>query len=248
MTSTDKQRVVIVTGATGGLGKALARELNRRQISVVLCGRNIKLLEDLYDELESTELAQPAIYPVDHAGASMPDYQELLRTIETEYGRLDGLAYCAADIGRTTPLDVYPPNLWQQVMRVNCDAAFMLSTAALPLMKQTGNASIVLTIDDKKSAFWGAYACSKSALATLALVLADETEGFTDDQGNTLVTVNAVHPGRMRTRLRATAYSGELPQQSPLPETRVEPLLDILLRKDISRTGDIIYLADDVPA
>ena len=92
MTSPDQQRVVIVTGATGGLGKALARELNQRQISAVLCGRNIKLLEDLYDELDATQLAQPAIYPVDHAGASMPDYQELLRTIETEYGRLDGIA------------------------------------------------------------------------------------------------------------------------------------------------------------
>ena len=248
MTTSGKHSVIIVTGATGGLGKALARELNQRKISVVLCGRNIKLLEDLYDELESTQLAQPAIYPVDHAGASMPDYQELLRTIESEYGRLDGLAYCAADIGRTTPLDVYPPNLWQQVMRVNCDAAFMLATAALPLMKKTGNASIVFTIDDKKSAFWGAYACSKAALTTLSQVLADETEGFTDDQGNTLVTVNAVHPGRMRTRLRATAYSGELPQQSPMPETRVEGLLDVLLRNNHNSSGEIIYLGEDAPA
>jgi len=162
--------------------------------------------------------------------------------IDSEYGRLDGLAYCAADLGRMTPLEVYPPELWQKTMRVNCDAAFLMSTAALPLMKATANASIVLTIDDRKSAFWGAYACSKSALTTMASVFADETEGFRDDNDRPLVAVNAVHPGRMRTRLRATAYSGELPNQSPTPESRVDDYLKVLLREDPKMSGQVIYL------
>ena len=242
MTVKSNKPVYIVTGATGGLGKALSRALNEREYNVVVCGRNLKLLEDLYDELEATGKAQPAIYPVDHGGANMPDYQDLMKLIETEYGRLDGLAWCAADLGRMTPLEVYPPDLWQKIMRVNCDAAFLMSTAALPLMKATGNASIVLTVDDRKSAFWGAYACSKSALTTLASVFADETEGFRDDDDRPLVAVNAVHPGRMRTRLRATAYSGELPHQSPLPETRVDDFLKILLRQDPKISGQLIHL------
>jgi len=177
-----------------------------------------------------------------HGGASMPDYRDLMKLIDSEYGRLDGLAYCAADLGRMTPLEVYPPELWQKTMRVNCDAAFLMSTAALPLMKATANASIVLTIDDRKSAFWGAYACSKSALTTMASVFADETEGFRDDNDRPLVAVNAVHPGRMRTRLRATAYSGELPNQSPTPESRVDDYLKVLLREDPKMSGQVIYL------
>ncbi len=242
MPDIENQPVYIITGATGGLGSAVARELNKRSISTVLCGRNIKMLEDLYDELEATGNARPSIYPVNHSGATMPDYEKLMQTIETEYGRLDGLLYCAAELGRSTPLDVYPPNLWQQVMRTNFDAAYLMSAAALPLMKKTGNASILFVIDDKKSAFWGAYACSKSALTTLTQVLADETEGFKDAEGNTLVAVNALHPGPMRTRLRATAYSGEMPNQSPLPETKVDGILPVLLREKIDRSGDIVYL------
>lgn len=242
MPDKDNQPVYIITGATGGLGSAVARELHKRSISTVLCGRNVKMLEDLYDELEAQGGARPSIYPVNHSGANMPDYEQLIQTVETEYGRLDGLLYCAAELGRSTPLEVYPPNLWQQVMRTNFDAAYLMSAAALPLLKKTTNASIVFVIDDKKSAFWGAYACSKSALVTLTQVLADETEGFKDTENKPLVAVNAVHPGPMRTRLRSTAYSGEMPEQSPLPETRVDSVLSILLRDNAELTGEIVYL------
>ena len=104
MSDISEQPVYIITGATGGLGSVVARELNKRSISTVLCGRNVKMLEDLYDELDATGTAKPSIYPVNHSGATMPDYEQLMQTVETEYGRLDGLLYCAAELGRSTPV------------------------------------------------------------------------------------------------------------------------------------------------
>jgi len=240
--SNANSKTVLVTGVTGGLGGALATQLNENGVNVILSGRNLSRVEDLYDRLDAAGTAEPAMYPIDLAGAAGSDYQELANVLEREYGRLDGIAHCAAELGLSTPLEVYPPDVWSRVMKVNCHAAFMLSSACLPLMKSTGSASVVFTIDRKQGAFWGAYGCSKAALLNLAQIMADETEGLRDENGVPRVAVNAIHPGRMRTRLRAAAYSGERQQDSPYPETRVDDYLKILLRDDPTLTGQQIYL------
>lgn len=241
-------KTVLVTGVTGGLGGALATRLNELGVNVILSGRNLSRLENLYDRLDAVGNAEPALYPIDLAGAQANDYQDLADVLNEQYGQLDAIAHCAAELGQSTPLEVYPPDVWTRVMRVNCHAAFMLSTACLPLLKSSGLGSIVFTIDRKQSAFWGAYGCSKAAVLNLAEIMADETEGLCDEPGIPRVAVNAVHPGRMRTRLRAAAYSGERPEQSPYPETRVEAYLKVLLRDDPTLTGQLIHLApEDLP-
>lgn len=118
----------------------------------------------------------------------------------------------------------------------------------MPLLQSTGLSSIVFTVDQKQSAFWGAYGCSKAAVLNLAKIMADETEGLCNEPGIPRVAVNAVHPGRMRTRLRAAAYSGERPEESPYAETRVDAFLKILLRDDPKLTGELVYIAaEDAP-
>lgn len=249
MTSTPASnttaKVYLITGVTGGLGGALAYELNKAGHTVILSGRNMAKLEALYDTLEAQGSAEPALYPIDLAGAQAEDYAKLAEVLGREYGRLDGIAHCAAELGMTTPVNVYPADLWQRVMKVNCNAAFMLSSACMPLLQETGNASITFTIDPKKTAFWGAYGCSKAAVLNLAEVLADENEGLRDAAGVTRVAVNAIYPGPMRSRLRSIAYSGERPEQSPLPETRVSGYLSVLLRDDRSLCGQLIDLSKD---
>ncbi len=238
----SKAKVFLVTGVTGGLGSALARALNKQGHNVVLSGRNLGKLEALYDSLEAEGNAEPALYPIDLAGANASDYAELASVLRREFGRLDGIAHCAAELGITTPLDVYPADIWQRVMKVNCNAAFMLTAACMPLLKETTNASVTFTVDPKNTAFWGAYGCSKAALLTMAQVLADETEGLRDEMDTPKVAINAVYPGPMRTRLRSVAYSGERPEQSPAPQDCVPAYLSVLLRDDKKQTGQLVNL------
>lgn len=231
-----------MTGVTGGLGSGLARELTKQGHNVILSGRNLPKLEALYDLLEAEGTAEPSLYPIDLAGAMAEDYAELANVLKREYGRLDGIAHCAAELGITTPIDVYPADIWQRVMKVNCNSAFMMTSACMSLLKETGNASITFTVDPKNTAFWGAYGCSKAALLNLAQVLADETEGLRDDTDVPRVAVNAIYPGPMRTRLRSIAYSGERPEQSPAAETRVPGYISVLLREDKKLTGQLVNL------
>lgn len=237
-----RPRVMLVTGATGGLGRAVAKSLAALGHIVILSGRNIQALELLYDEIEAIGSEEPAMYPIDLAGANDDDYLQMASTLEEEFGRLDGIAHCAVELGLSTPLEKYAAATWASVMRVNVDSQFLMTRACLPLLSKTQNASVAFSVDQRHSAFWGAYGVSKAALLSLMRILADETEGFRDESNHPKVAVNAVHPGRMRTKLRAVAFSGELPEESPLPEERAAGFLKVLLREDPALTGNIVYL------
>src|SRR6185369_11074191 len=98
-----RERVVLITGASGGLGRASALAATRAGASVILLGRKVRALEKAYDELGALGLAQPAIYPLDLSGATPNDYAELAATIEREFGRLDGIVHAAAHFGGLQP-------------------------------------------------------------------------------------------------------------------------------------------------
>jgi len=232
-----QSRTVLITGATGGLGSALAKSAGAFGATVILAGRDVPALEQLYDDLEANGAPQPAIYPINHQGATQNDYQAMATKLAEEFGELHGFVHCAADSGSPTPLREYPAETWSQVMNVNVTSAFLLTRALLPLMDQTGNASIIFVSDPKKSAFWGAYGVSKAAQDNLAVILADEIEGMVDDRGHPRVCVNTVYPGPMRTRLRAKSFVGELPEESPLPTSRTDAFLHLLARTEPARHG-----------
>lgn len=127
-------------------------------------------------------------------------------------------------------------------MNVNFNSAFLLTRALLPLLDQSGNGSIVYVSDPKTTAFWGAYGVSKAAQDTMAAILADEIEGMLNDSGHPRVCVNTVNPGPMRTRLRAKAFAGELPTESPMPETRTDEFIHLLARTNPERHGTHVSL------
>ena len=233
---------IMITGATGGLGSALAKRAAKLGATVVLAGRNLPALEQLYDEIEADKGAQPAIFPVDQQNATQQNYAELATTIEKELGQLHALVHCAVQLGMPTQIEHYPVEMWASVMSVNVNSAFLLSRALLPLLNNTGNASIVFTTDDRSSAFWGAYGVSKAALTTLASILADEIEGKTDQNNVPKVCVNTVNPGPMRTRLRAMSFAGELPAESPEPATKTDALIYLIAREDPALHGKLIAL------
>ncbi len=205
-------RVVLVTGASGGLGGALARAAAALGARVILSGRNVRKLETLYDAIIAAGAPRPSIAPLDLERADASHYGALADAVRNEFGRLDGLVHAAGVLGELAPVEHYDVVKWLKVMHVNVNAAFIVTQALLPLLRLSPDASVVFTtsgVSARGRAYWGAYAASKFALEGLMQVLADETDSVTR------IRVNSVNPGRMRTPMRAAAYPGEVPESLP---------------------------------
>jgi len=216
-------RVILVTGATAGIGRAVARGLAAHGATVLLHGRNAALLEGLYQELKAIG-PEPAVAQLDLERAQGPDYQTLTTEIETRYGRLDGLLHNAGILGDRTPIANYDIGLWQRVLHVNLTAPFVLTRCLLPLLRESADASVLFTssgVGNVGRAYWGAYSVAKFGIEGLAQVLGDELE-------KTPVRVNCINPGSVRTRMRARAYPAENPATLPVPEAIVLPYLFLL--------------------
>lgn len=220
-----KDRVILVTGAGDGIGRAAALALARHGATVILLGRTTEKLESLYDQIVSEGLPQPAIAPLNLQVARPQDYEELAKMFGEAFGRLDGILHNASQLGEITPIDLYGYGTWDTVMAVNVNAAFYLTRALLPLVRQSADASILFTsssVGRKGRAFWGAYAVSKFATEGLMQVLADELEQVPN------VRVNCINPGATATTMRALAYPAEDASQLRRPDDILAPYLYLL--------------------
>lgn len=234
-------RIVLVTGAGDGIGRAVAKACAVHGATVILLGRTIAKLEKVYDEIESAHLPQPAIYPMNLEGATPKDYDELALTLEKEFGRLDGLIHNAAMLGTLTPLDSYDVETWYKVMQVNVNGTFLLTQACMGLLNQAKDASVVFVSDRvgrRGHAYWGAYGVSKFALEGMMQILADETEV------NTAIRANSIDPGAVRTALRNHAYPAEDKEQLRSPEDVVTPFLYLLGPDSTGVTGKALHIDD----
>ena len=199
-------RVILITGATGGLGREAALAMAGSGAEVVLLGRSPTRLERLCDEIDEGGAGRAALYPMNLAGAQPDDYTELAARLESEYGRLDGLLHGAAILGGLTALARYPLERWAEVLQVNLNACFLLTRACLPLLDRAPDPVIAFFGDEQArrgNAYWGAYSVSKVAVEALSRILADEFEC------NSNTRVHCLDPGPMRTALRALAYPSE---------------------------------------
>jgi len=200
-----EDKVILVTGAAGAIGSAVARACAQFGAVLVLLDKNVKGLETCYDEIISARGKTPAIYPLDLIGASEKDYHDMAITIQNELGRLDAVIHCAAQLGALIPLEHFETELWLKIMHSNLNAPFLLTRACLPLLKQQ-QASIIFTTDKtgrQGKAYWGAYAVANAGLENLVQVMADEL------QGNTNINVCSLDPGEIRSALHALAYPGK---------------------------------------
>ena len=207
-------RVILITGASSGLGRALAVECARAGATVILSGRSGAKLERVYDEIEAVGAPQPAIAMLDLAVATAVDYDNLAKTIDLEFGKLDGVVHAAGLLGDRTPLEQYDVPTWCKVLHVNLTAPFILTQVLLPTLRKSADASVIFVssgVVKNPRPFWGAYAVSKSGLESVRSMFSQELDGEPN------IRVNSVNPGRMRTAMRAAAYPAEDPNTVPEP-------------------------------
>lgn len=230
-------KTILITGAGAGIGKAVALDCAKRGATVILLGKTIHKLEQVYDEITASGGTMPAIYPMDLEGASADDYQDLGKNVEKEFGKLDGLFNNAGWLGASTPLETYDTELWYRIMQINLNAAFMLTRACIPLIKKSDSGAIVFTTDDKNSAYWGAYGVAKAGLKSFMQILADELVSNN-------IAVNAIDPGPVHTNFRTRAYPGEDPSSLKKPDD-VSAMFSYLLSGDCDGVTGKTFTADD---
>ena len=225
-----QDKVILVTGATGGYGKTLSLAFAQAGATVILLGKNVRLLENLYDEIEQAGYPTPAIYPLNLQGATEKDYYDMAQNIDKEFGRLDGLLHAASLLGAPTPFEHSDSETWYQVLQVNLNGPYMLTKHCIPILKQSPHASLVFMTDDKLGAYWDAYAISKQALNGLMQTLSAEYEG-------SRLFVNSVNPGPSKTALHIRAFPASSDNNS-LPEPREHTDLFLyMMSDDLDKTG-----------
>ncbi|PKM30314.1 MAG: YciK family oxidoreductase [Gammaproteobacteria bacterium HGW-Gammaproteobacteria-11] len=220
-----KDRVILITGAGDGIGRACALSCAAHGATVVLIGKTPGKLEAVYDEIEAAGYPQPALCPLNLETALEKDYNDLAEQLFETFGKLDGLVHNAAVLGPRTLLDQVKAESWLQVMQVNVNAPFLLTKAMMPLLRAATDASVVLlssSVGRKGRAYWGPYAVSKFAVEGLMQVLADEQDG------TSAIRVNSLNPGATRTAMRAAAYPGEPPETNPEPADIMPAFLYLL--------------------
>ncbi len=194
-------RVILVTGAAGGLGAAAAAACAQAAATVVLLGRKVAPLNRVYDAVQSVG-PEPLLYPLDLEGATPDDYAELAQRIEADLGRLDGVLHCAAHFKGLTPLQHTDPAEFARAIHVDLTARWWLTQACLPLLATSDTGAVVFVIDpvgQGTGAFWGGYGLAQQAQAALVPMLQAEL-------GAHGPRISGLQPAPMRTGLRSCAF------------------------------------------
>jgi NAD(P)-dependent dehydrogenase (short-subunit alcohol dehydrogenase family) len=214
-------RIALVTGASRGIGRAVARLFAQEGAELVLVARTTGGLEELDDEIRQISGKTSLLVPLD-----LREFEAIDRlgyALYERYGRLDVLVGNAGDLGTLAPVGHIEPSEFQRVMDINLTANWRLLRSLDPLLRQSeaGRAIFVSSsVGSQARPFWGTYSISKAALEMLVKVYAEEIK-------STTIRANIIDPGRTRTGMRAAAYPGEDPMTLPTPEAIAEKFLPL---------------------
>lgn len=218
-------RIVLVTGAGQGLGKAIAIAAAAAGATVVLHGRSLKKLERVYDAIVAAGQTEPLLFPLDFSKADDAAFQGMAEAIGTQFGRLDGLVHCAAELGILGPFQQLSLEQWDEVLRVNLGAPAALTRACVGLLKTSGHGRVIFTLADRglePKAYWGAYAAAKAGLGALVQVLHDEWEN------EPALAALGLVPGPVHSPLRVKTHPGAGLMDLPRVESLAPLYLDLL--------------------
>lgn len=208
-------RVILVTGAGQGLGRAAALAYANHGASVILHGRKVKKLEAVYDEIEALGKAQALIYPLDFEKAEDKDFAILAQAISEQLGRLDGILHNAALLTGLSPLEHQSVAQFRSLLQVNLIAPFAITKACLPLLKASPDASVIMTASShglNPAAYWGGFAVASAGIQALMKIQADEWEILPN------LRINSIVPGIVNSPQRVITHPGEIKQKMRRPE------------------------------
>ena len=228
-----KDKIVLITGAGDGMGKAAAIEYASQGASLILLGRNVKNLEKTHDIITASKAPKPMISLMDLSKADGNDYQELSDNLMNKYGHLDGLLLNAAILGDRSPISQYDISTWVNTIHVNLTSQFILTKSLLPSLEKSTSASVIFTssgVGKIGKAFWGAYSVSKFGVEGLCQILSDEY------QNDKTIRFNCINPGAIQTKMRKSAYPLEDPQKLLTPEDVLDKY--VWLMSDVSKEID----------
>ncbi|MFB0951590.1 MAG: SDR family NAD(P)-dependent oxidoreductase [Rhodospirillales bacterium] len=226
-------RIALITGASRGIGRAVAKRFAQEGAHPILIARTQAALEELDDEIRSETDIESTLIPLDLRDFDAID--KVGAAIYDRFGRLDVMVANAGLLGVLTPLHHFKPKVWDDVMAVNVTACWRLTRSMDPLLRasDSGRAIYVTsTVGHEPRAFWGAYAISKAALDMMSNVYAQETE-------KTNIRVNIINPGPTRTGMRASAMPGEDPETLKTADSIAHEFVN-LAASDCTLHGEMI--------
>ena len=215
-----KDKVILVTGASAGLGRVLSLAYARFGATVVLLDKKIKDLEKIYDEIEAAGYPEPAMYPLNMEGANAKDYQDMAEVFEDKLGGLDGIALNAAWLPGYIPFREYEVELWLKTITVNLHANFLITKACLPLLEKSSDPSIIYSAHESSKAYNGAFGAAKAGSQAMMEILGQEY-----DHPDNFIRVNSIDTGPIRTQMRKMNFPGEDVETLARPEAVVGPYL-----------------------
>ena len=226
-------RIALVTGASRGIGRAVALRFAEEGAHVIAYARTQGALEELDDAILKVSGSRATLVV-----ENLTDFAKIDQTggaIFQRWGKLDILVGAAAVLGQLSPMQSYTPKMWENVFNLNVHANWRLIRSLDPLLRQSdaGRAIFVTSgVAQRAAMYWGPYAASKAALEQMVRVYAAEV-------GHTRMKVNLLDPGRVRTRMRAEAYPGEDPSTLPTPDAIAESFVE-LASPACSRNGELV--------
>ena len=234
-----QDRVILVTGAGQGIGRAAAMAFAAQGATIILIGRKVSSLEEVYDEIEAAGGPQPAIFPLNLSKVGEEECKTLAESIHQQLGRLDGMLHNASRFDNLSPLEIQTEEQMEGMLRVNLVAPFLLTKACLPLLKRSADASVVFTSTTAAhhpAAFWGAHAVSKSAVETMAKIWAEEIGTSPNLRMNTVI------PGAVQSPQRRKSHPGERSESLPSAEA-IMPLYLYLMGHDSAGISGQVFEA-----
>lgn len=231
-----KDRVVLVTGSSRGIGRVAALTFAAHGATVVLHGRDVPALEKVYDEIEAAGYAQPAAIPLDLDKATTRDYDALAYSIESQLGRLDGILHNASHVEKLSPLEQQSAEEWNRTLRINLVAPFALTQACARLLKRSADASVIFTLESHgyaPAAFWGGYAVAKAGAEALMKIQAAEWLASPN------LRANAILPGPVASPSRAKTHPGEVAALQRQPEALMPTYLYLMGPDSRGFTGTV---------
>ncbi|MBP7370621.1 MAG: SDR family NAD(P)-dependent oxidoreductase [Arenimonas sp.] len=230
-----KNKVILITGAYGGLGEASAIAVAEAGATVVLLGKKIPKLNRIYDAVNKVGI-EPALYPLDMRGADPADYEAMADKIEEDLGGLHGILHCAADFSGLRPLETTEPEEFLTQLHVNLTAPWLLTQACLPALRKSADSAVVFVCEDLNrvnKAYWGAYGIAKAGLDGMIRMLHDETESSS-------VRVSGLQPGPMKTSIRVRAFVDEAATNCPAASHYAPACVYLLSAAGTTARGQIL--------